>query len=102
MRVSRQHLKPLPEFFCEERHKRMQQAEQSFVNGKRRGPVFVLAGGFAKLQLFDFEVPVAEIVPGEMPEFVSCFVVSMLLECSVNESCDSVQPRIHPTVFNVR
>ncbi len=54
--------------------------------------MLVLAGIFPEAELLNFEVPVAEIVPDEIPERLTRLVISMRLQALVNSRCANVEP----------
>ena len=67
--AARQRMHALPDLFGDERHQRMQRAQQRFEHRHQRAAraaLLRLGGGFALQHgLGELEVPVAELVPGE-------------------------------------
>ena len=59
---------PVPEFFGDEGHQRVEQAQRFLEDVADSGPVGAL--------LFEFDVPVAEIVPEEVPDGLGGVVVA--------------------------
>src|SRR5690348_11087073 len=67
--------KALPELFSEEGHGRVEQAKGSLESRQRVAPAGIEAGTFLEAELFQLEVPVAELVPEEVPEHLGGFVI---------------------------
>src|ERR1039458_10530303 len=75
-RVALGEVEALPEFFGEEGHGGMQQAQGGLEGG----------GGVAPARgadLFQLEIPIAEFVPEELPELLGELVVAVLLDGAV-------------------
>ncbi len=83
----------LPELFGEEGHGGMEQAQGGFEGGGGVAP----SGG---AHLFQFEIPVAEFVPEELPELLGEFVVAVLLDGAVGGFGGGVEARDDPAVFD--
>ena len=99
-RVARSVGQPLPELFGEERHGGMEQAQRGLERGQSVAPVGVEAGVFLEAELLQLDVPVAELVPEEMPEHLRGFVVAVLLDGAIHLLGAAVQAAEDPAVFD--
>ena len=86
-------VEPLPELFGEEGHGGMQQAQGGLEGGDGVAP----SGGAHLLQ---FEVPIAEFVPEEIPELLGEFVIAVLFDGAVGGLGGGVEARDDPAVFD--
>src|SRR5947209_7684733 len=62
----------------------MKQAQTGFVNSKDRLPVGVDTGGLPETQFFDLQIPVAEVMPDEVPERLRGFVVAVRFQSTAD------------------
>src|ERR1035437_7473938 len=94
-RVALGEVEALPELFGEEGHGGMEQAQGGLEGGGGVAP----AGGAYLLQL---EIPIAELVPEELPELLGELVVAILLDGAVGGLGGGVEARDDPAVFDGR
>ena len=92
-RVTLGEVEALPELFGEERHGGMEQAQRGLEGGGGVAP----SGG---AHLFQFEVPIAELVPEELPEHLGELVIAVLFDGAVGGFGGGVEARDDPAVFD--
>ena len=93
LRIAFGAVEALPQLFGEEGHGGMEQAQGGFEGGDGVAP----SGGADLLQ---FEVPIAEFVPEELPELLGDLVIAVLLDGAVGGFGGGVEARDDPAVFD--
>ena len=74
----------MPQFFRDERQNGMLQPQVGAEDGEKISPVVGEAGVRRQTKLLDFEIPVAKIVPEELPQLLGHFVITMLFERAIH------------------
>src|SRR3569623_2728842 len=91
-----------PYLFADERHQRMDQAQYGFEHVHQRTAGAAAAGGAAVLgvehRLAEFEVPVAELVPGEIVNCLCNQVETIGLAVFACLPRYELQPREYPAI----
>ena len=82
---------PVPEFLGEEGHDGVQKLERGFKDLRDVTPV--------ARDLFELDVPVAEIVVDEVPDGLGGFVITIAVDGAVHVARGLVEPGIDPLVF---
>ncbi len=62
----------MPQFLGDERHQRMNQPQRVFVNNVSVTPV--------RVPLFQFQVPVAKLIPEKSPDRIRGLVIAMVFK----------------------
>jgi hypothetical protein len=91
---------PLPQFLGKERHGRMQQPQRRFEGCQQIAPAGVNSGILPEPQLLQLQVPVAEFVPEEMPQHLSGFVITILLDGAIRSFSGAVETAENPAVLH--
>ena len=89
----------MPKLLSDKRHDGMLQPQKSPEDAQQIAPVIGQSGIGCETQLLDFQIPVAKIVPGELPQLSRDLVIAVLRQRAVHGFGGTMQPAEDPAVF---